>query len=239
MTRGFDLLGLYTLTTSDGIERVIISTACLSTFAKGSETTVEAVSGGQTAVTGVVTMWAQPVDVKWQETDLVLFPGFPPTASVEVVTSNSSADARTSQVVSQTSPLASISKSGSRAASTSSSVPSTSSSSGSTGSHFLGIGVGVGIGAALLAVLLMSLIYWRRSARTRDRNVEGEENSSNAAKVVAELEGQPPPREIDDDRTRCELEAREEAQELEESKKREPTLPVELAGSPLPGDVPR
>lgn len=126
MTRGFELLGLYTLTTSDGIERAIISTACLSTFARGSKTTVEAVSGGQTVVTGVVTMWAQPVDVRWQKTDLVLFPGFPPTASVDVVvTSNSSADARTSQVASQTSPLASISKTGSRAASTSSSVPST------------------------------------------------------------------------------------------------------------------
>lgn len=85
----------------------------------------------------------------------------------------------------------------------------------------------------------MSLIYWRRSARTREKNVEGEENSSDAAKVMAELEDQPHPCEMDDDRTRCELEVREEAQELEENKKREPALPVELPGSPLPGDVPR
>lgn len=58
------------------------------------------------------------------------------------------------------------------------------------------------------------------------------DSKSNA--MLAEMEGNPPPREIDDDRNRCELEAREEPQELEEEKKESPASPVELAGSDVP-----
>lgn len=178
-------------------------------------------------------MWAQPLDVKWQQTDLVLFSGFPPptissSKPTVVVEANSSAEAR-STIARQTSTTLTFS------VSTSPNDSQESPSSSDRGSHMMGVGVGVGVGVAFLTAVFVFLIDWRQKVWAR-RNAEESrvELDSKSNAVLAEMEGNPPPREIDDDRNRCELEAREEPQEPEEEKKESPASPVELAGSDLP-----
>lgn len=178
-------------------------------------------------------MWAQPLDVKWQQTDLVLFSGFPPptissSKPTVVVEANSSAEAW-STIARQTSTTLTFS------VSTSPTDSQESPSSSDRGSHMMGVGVGVGVGVAFLTAVLVFLIYWRQKVWAR-RNAEESrvELDSKSNAMLAEMEGNPPPREIDDDRNKCELEAREEPQELEEEKKESPASPVELAGSDVP-----
>ncbi|KAH7047488.1 hypothetical protein B0J12DRAFT_124118 [Macrophomina phaseolina] len=208
-------------------------TACSSTLRPTVAAAVPAFTGARdltaTLVTGNIMMWAQPVNVMWQSSDLVLFPKFPdyadpdadatapPTAPAPGATSRLAASTATS--------LSVLSFSGSPR-----STPPQS-NSGLSPTKFLCIGIGLGISAGILPSIILGLIIWRRRVRTRRKPGYG--RSKRPAKMrVPELDGDRLRYEMDGVRARCELEVCEQAQELAPGPKGSSAAsPVELDGS--------
>lgn len=209
-----------------------ILTACYSMLGSDKTTEVLAYTYSSnlttTTVTGPITMWAQPMNIMWQFSDQILFPGSPEYAKPKSV--EPSTDAPT--------PKPGLSSTIVVATSKFSPVPTSSpSNSDSVGTKLLGIGVAVGIAAAIITGTIILIIR-----RQRMRCWKPKHNANTSNRLVRmpslELEGKPLPHKTDYDRNRCELEVLEEAQELEEEEKSNHSMsPIELVGSELPPQV--
>lgn len=181
---------------------MITFTGCLNTFPKGSKTTVAEGSNGvigTVTVTGPLTMWAQPIVIAYQSSDLSHF-----------VTTTTTTSAPTST------PLTTSSPSGA-------SLPTTSSAPTSDSGLSRGALAGIIVSAVVLCCAFLGSLVWlilrhrRRgsphagiAAVESDARFLGQVNVLVGldSRAVAELDGRAAPTEVDGTEQSSELDGR-------------------------------
>ncbi|KAJ5247335.1 hypothetical protein N7468_002318 [Penicillium chermesinum] len=142
---------------------------CVSTYPKGSTTVIHTDGAtSKTTITGPVTMWAQPIVVQFQSSDLSLFSTSTPVVAMTSSTPSASPGSKTisSPAVTQTNLATSTSSSGSASAGSTSADSTSADSSGLSSGASIGLGVGVGVGGAAL-VAALAMWFYRRSQKKR------------------------------------------------------------------------
>ncbi|KAJ6145578.1 hypothetical protein N7470_009473 [Penicillium chermesinum] len=138
-------------------------------LSKGSTTVIHTDGAtSKTTITGPVTMWAQPIVVQFQSSDLSLFSTSTPVVAMTSSTPSASPGSKTisSPAVTQTNLATSTSSSGSASAGSTSADSTSADSSGLSSGASIGLGVGVGVGGAAL-VAALAMWFYRRSQKKR------------------------------------------------------------------------
>lgn len=135
-------------------------------------------------VTGPITMWAQPITVAYQSSDLSLYT----TSTASTGTSIPTAE-----------PNAGITTDYATSTSTSDTNPQRQSSSGLSTGAKAGVGVGAAVGAVLIITIITSLLFWRLRKSARQKMMT--QDSLNPTPFVHEVQSYPkaqigPPQEL-------------------------------------------
>jgi len=125
----------------------------------GFSSTLDGTTTGFTTVSGLITMWAQPITVAYQSTDLGLFTTTTPSTSPSTTTSSTTSQSTTTTNSSSPSP-------------TPTQTPGSSLSSGGIAGTVIGA-------AAVLAVVIGAAIYLRRKRKPPPPVVGGRDARAN------------------------------------------------------------
>ena len=178
-----------TLSTIDGgYSSTVLFQGCTSMFPSLSTTAVPArtkqTNLSPATITGPVTMWAQPITVAYQSSDVSMY-----TTS----TASSTGTSPTAE------PNARVTTDHAAATSTSDTGSLQQPSSGLSTGAKAGIGVGAAVGAVLVIAIITSLLFWRFRKNAQQKAMR--ENQVNPTPFVYEVQSYPkaqigPPQEL-------------------------------------------
>jgi hypothetical protein len=185
LTRSFSYFTTITVVNFVGSSSVLFA-GSVNEYPTGSITSVTTranntdLTGG--TVTGPITMWAQPVTIEYQKSDLILFTL---TSSAAPSKTSTASPAASPTLSSNTIPTQTVSSGGT-------SSPPSSNQSLSTGAK-AGIGIGVAFGSLLLLVGLALLIFVRKK-RVKNENPSNNTVEAYVKEIPQEIAGFNSPR---------------------------------------------